>query len=112
MADGSTAPTAGSDAPPLLRVTSLAAYYGELRAIYDVSLELQPGEVLAVIGANGAGKSTLLKSLVGLMQHGARSHIRGAIEFAGKRIDKLAPDAIVDAGIALVPEGRRLFARA
>jgi branched-chain amino acid transport system ATP-binding protein len=101
---------AGGDAS-LLRVMSLAAYYGELRAIYDVSLELQPGEVLAVIGANGAGKSTLLKSLAGLMNHGARSHIRGAIEWQGKRIEKLAPEAIVDAGIALVPEGRRLFAR-
>jgi branched-chain amino acid transport system ATP-binding protein len=96
---------------PLLRVTSLAAYYGELRAIYDVSLELHPGDVLAVIGANGAGKSTLLKSLVGLMSHGARSHIRGAIEFDGRRIEKLPPERIVDAGIALVPEGRRLFAR-
>lgn len=95
----------------LLRVTSLAAYYGELRAIYDVSFELQPGEVLAVIGANGAGKSTLLKSLVGLMNHGARSHIRGSVEWDGKRIDKLSPDAVVDLGIALVPEGRRLFAR-
>ena len=95
----------------LLRVTSLAAYYGELRAIYDVSLELQPGDVLAVIGANGAGKSTLLKSLVGLMNHGERSHIRGAIEWDGKRIEQLTPDRIVAAGIALVPEGRRLFAR-
>ena len=95
----------------LLRVTSLAAYYGELRAIYDVSLELQPGEVLAVIGANGAGKSTLLKSLAGLMNRGASSHTRGAIEFDGRRIEKLAPEAIVDAGIALVPEGRRLFTR-
>ncbi len=95
----------------LLRVSSLAAYYGELRAIYDVSLELQPGDVLAVIGANGAGKSTLLKSLVGLMNHGARSHIRGAIEWDGKRIEKLPPERIVDLGLALVPEGRRLFAR-
>ena len=99
----------GSDA--LLRVTSLAAYYGELRAVYDVSFELQPGEVLAVIGANGAGKSTLLRSLVGLMNHGARSHTRGAIEWQGKRIDKLPPERIVDLGLALVPEGRRLFAR-
>ena len=96
---------------PLLRITSLAAYYGELRAIYDISLELHPGDVLAVIGANGAGKSTLLKSLAGLMSHGERSHIRGAIEFDGKRLDKLPPEQIVDAGVALVPEGRRLFAR-
>ena len=101
----------GVDDHALLRVGSLSAYYGELRAIYDISLELQRGDVLAIIGANGAGKSTLLKSITGLMSHGARSHIRGSIEFDGRRVDALPPEAIVDAGIALVPEGRRLFAR-
>ncbi len=101
--------TAGT--APLLTVTSLSAYYGELRAIYDISLELHPGDVLAIIGANGAGKSTLLRALTGLMNQGARAHVRGSIEFDGQRLEKLAPDAIVDAGIALVPEGRRLFAR-
>jgi len=103
-----------SEAPaaaPVLRVASLSAYYGELRAIYDISLELQRGEVLAVIGANGAGKSTLLRSLVGLMGHGSRTRIRGTIEFNGERLDALSPDRIVNAGVALVPEGRRLFAR-
>jgi len=98
-------------ATPALRITSLSAYYGELRAVHDVSLELERGDVLAIIGANGAGKSTLLRSLVGLVNHGARSHTRGSIEFDGKRLDKLSPDQIVDAGVALVPEGRRLFAR-
>ena len=101
---------AGADAAQL-RITGLAAWYGELRAIYDISIELGRGEVLAVIGANGAGKSTLLKSLAGLMNHGARSHTRGSVEFEGRRLDKLSPDAIVDAGVALVPEGRRLFTR-
>ncbi len=103
-----------SDSPqaaPVLRVTSLSAYYGELRAIYDISLELQRGEVLAIIGANGAGKSTLLRSLVGLMGHGSRTRIRGTIEFNGQRLEALSPDRIVDAGVALVPEGRRLFTR-
>lgn len=96
---------------PVLRINSLSAYYGELRAIYDISLELQAGDVLAIIGANGAGKSTLLRSLAGLMTQGGRSHVRGSIEFAGRRLEKLGPEAIVDAGLALVPEGRRLFAR-
>ncbi len=96
---------------PVLQVTSLAAYYGELRAIYDISLELQRGDVLAIIGANGAGKSTLLRSLVGLMGHGSGTRTRGVIEFNGLRLDKLSPERIVDAGVALVPEGRRLFAR-
>ncbi len=98
-------------ATPVLRVTSLSAYYGELRAIYDVTVELQRGDVLALIGANGAGKSTLLRSLAGLMNQGASSHVRGGIEFNGQRIERLAPDRIVDSGLALVPEGRRLFAR-
>jgi branched-chain amino acid transport system ATP-binding protein len=101
-------PAAGT---PVLRITSLSAYYGELRAIYDISLELQRGEVLAIIGANGAGKSTLLRALAGLMNQGAGAHLRGRIEFDGQRLDTLAPERIVDAGLALVPEGRRLFAR-
>ena len=95
----------------VFRVSSLSAYYGELRAVYDCSIELARGDVLAVIGANGAGKSTLLKSIVGLMSRGARSHIRGTVEFEGRRLDRLDPEEIVDAGIALVPEGRRLFGR-
>ncbi|MEO7939308.1 MAG: ATP-binding cassette domain-containing protein, partial [Burkholderiaceae bacterium] len=98
-------------APPVLQVTSLSAYYGELRAIYDVSLELARGEVLAIIGANGAGKSTLLRSLVGLMGHGSSTRMRGSITFNGHRLDALAPDRIVDLGVAMVPEGRRLFSR-
>jgi branched-chain amino acid transport system ATP-binding protein len=103
--------SSSASSPPVLQVTSLAAYYGELRAIYDISFELQAGDVLAIIGANGAGKSTLLKSLVGLMGHGSTTRTRGVIEFGGRRLDKMSPDLIVDAGVALVPEGRRLFAR-
>jgi branched-chain amino acid transport system ATP-binding protein len=98
-------------AAPVLRVTGLSAYYGELRAVYDVSLELERGDILAVIGANGAGKSTLLRALAGLANQGARAHLRGTIEFDGRRLDKMTPEQIVDAGVALVPEGRRLFAR-
>lgn len=97
--------------PPVLRVSSLSAYYGEMRAIYDISLELQPGDVLAVIGANGAGKSTFLKSITGLMNQGARSRIQGRVEFLGQRVEEWTTPQIVDAGMTLVPEGRRLFAR-
>ncbi|WP_428422739.1 ABC transporter ATP-binding protein [Methylibium sp.] len=92
-------------------MASLSGYYGELRAISDISLELYRRDVLAIIGANGAGKSTLLRSLVGLMTSGGTTRIRGVIEFDGQRLDKLMPDSIVDAGMAMVPEGRRLFAR-
>jgi len=96
---------------PLLRIAGLSAYYGELRAIYDIALEIGEGDILAVIGANGAGKSTLLKSVVGLMNRGQAAHIRGRIEFGGKRLDVLTTEQIVDAGVTLVPEGRRLFPR-
>lgn len=110
LASESTAASSAA-AAPVLRVASLAAYYGELRAIHDISLELQRGDVLAIIGANGAGKSTLLRSLVGLMGSGSTTRTRGTIEFNGRRLDQLTPERIVDAGVAMVPEGRRLFAR-
>ena len=97
--------------PALLAVEGLSAYYGELRALYDVALAVRAGEVLSIIGANGAGKSTLLKSIVGMMNRGAAAHTLGAIELEGRRIDSLSTERIVDLGIALVPEGRRLFAR-
>ncbi len=96
---------------PLLSISALSAYYGELRALYDVSLTLEQGKVLSIIGANGAGKSTLLRSLVGMMNRGAAAHIRGEIEFAGRRIDGWRTEQIVDLGISMVPEGRRLFQR-
>ncbi|MCW5624528.1 MAG: ATP-binding cassette domain-containing protein, partial [Burkholderiales bacterium] len=67
----------------LLDVVGLSAYYGELRAIYDVALKIRRGDILAIIGANGAGKSTLLKSIVGLMNRGQAAHIRGRVEFDG-----------------------------
>jgi branched-chain amino acid transport system ATP-binding protein len=103
--------TSAPDRAPLLKLQGLSAYYGELRAIYDISLTIADGDILAIIGANGAGKSTLLKSIVGMMNRGAAAHIRGQIEFRNQRIDNLSTEQIVDAGIAMVPEGRRLFVR-
>lgn len=100
-----------SEAAPLLTIAGLSAYYGELRAIYDVALDIRQGDILAIIGANGAGKSTLLKSVVGLMNRGQAAHIRGRVEFRGQRLDRMTTEQIVDAGVTLVPEGRRLFAR-
>jgi branched-chain amino acid transport system ATP-binding protein len=90
---------------PLLDVRGLTAFYGDFQALFGVSLTVARGEVVAVIGANGAGKSTLLKSIAGLMP--AR---RDAIMFDGAPIGDLPAHAIVARGIALVPEGRRLFA--
>ncbi|MEQ8349144.1 MAG: ABC transporter ATP-binding protein [Sneathiellaceae bacterium] len=101
----------GSDRQPVLSVSRLSAYYGELRALYDIGFEVYPGEILSVIGANGAGKTTLLKSIAGMMNRGAAAHIRGEIEFRQRRLDLMDTAGIVDAGVAMVPEGRRLFGR-
>ena len=89
---------------PLLEVNAIDAYYGDFQALFGVSLRVNAGEVVAVIGANGAGKSTLLKTIAGLM------HPRhGEILFDGEPIGVAPAFAVVTHGIALVPEGRRLF---
>jgi branched-chain amino acid transport system ATP-binding protein len=91
-------------AEPLLEVCALDAHYGDFQALFGVSLNVARGQVTAVIGANGAGKSTLLKSVAGAM----RSR-RDAIVFEGEPIGDLPAHEVVARGIALVPEGRRLF---
>jgi branched-chain amino acid transport system ATP-binding protein len=88
----------------LLEVEGLDAFYGDFQALFGVSLRVEAGAIVAVIGANGAGKSTLLKSVAGLM--GARSE---AIRFEGVAIGGGPAYRTVARGIALVPEGRRLF---
>jgi branched-chain amino acid transport system ATP-binding protein len=89
---------------PLLAVENLEAFHGDAQALHGVSLTLHRGETLALIGSNGAGKSTLLKSVCGLLQKKS-----GAIVFKGADISRSAANVIVGLGIALVPEGRRLF---
>jgi branched-chain amino acid transport system ATP-binding protein len=89
---------------PLLEVHALDAHYGDFQALFGVSLDVAAGEVVAVIGANGAGKSTLLKSIAGAMPA-----LPDAIVFAGKPIGGMPAHDVVAQGIALVPEGRRLF---
>jgi len=90
----------------MLEVQDLEVSYGALIALHGITLTIQPGEVVAVVGPNGAGKSTLLKAIAGLL----RSR-KGTIRWAGERIDGQAPERVVDRGVALVPEGRRLFTR-
>jgi branched-chain amino acid transport system ATP-binding protein len=89
---------------PLLAVNRLDAHYGDFQALFGVSLSLEPGEVAAIIGANGAGKSTLLKCIAGLLRSRA-----DAVVFQGRPIGADAAYHVVARGIALVPEGRRLF---
>jgi branched-chain amino acid transport system ATP-binding protein len=89
---------------PLLEVSAIDAYYGDFQALFGLSLRVRAGEVVAVIGANGAGKSTLLKAIGGLIRPR-----RGDILFDGEPIGDNAAFEVVTRGIALVPEGRRLF---
>jgi branched-chain amino acid transport system ATP-binding protein len=88
----------------LLHVDKIDAFYGDFQALFGVSIALNAGEVLAIVGANGAGKSTLLKSIAGAMRPA-----RGTIRFAGRVTSDKPTHAVVSEGIALVPEGRRLF---
>jgi branched-chain amino acid transport system ATP-binding protein len=88
----------------MLTVRDLDAGYGSLQALWGVSLEVKAGEIVAVIGANGAGKTTLLRSITGLL-----SSSRGEVVFEEEVISRLPPNRIVGRGIALVPEGRKIF---
>ena len=88
----------------LLRLEGVEAGYGDLVAVRDVSLEVRPGEVVALIGSNGAGKTTTLRAVTGLLP--VR---RGRVEFEGERLDGLGPAQVVARGIAHVPEARQLF---
>ena len=88
----------------LLRTRGLRAFYGDFQALFGVDFEIQPGEVVAIIGANGAGKSTFLRTVCGLMPSP-----REAVIFDGQPIGGLRPSQVVRRGVAMVPEGRRLF---
>jgi branched-chain amino acid transport system ATP-binding protein len=88
---------------PLLSVRGLTASYRGLRALHEVDLEVAAGELVAVVGANGAGKSTLLRSIAGQMATG------GSVTFDGVAINRMPAFRISRLGVALVPEGRRLF---
>lgn len=90
---------------PLLDVVGLSSHYGDLQALFDLSLQVDEGQVIALIGANGAGKSTLIGAIAGL---GSRRV--GTIHFDGRPIHQLPAERIAHLGIALVPEGRLLFA--
>jgi len=88
----------------MLEVSGLTAAYGQVTAIRDISLSVDSGGILAVIGANGAGKSTLLKTIAGILPA-----VSGTIKFDGEDVTRSSAFDRVRRGIALVPEGRRLF---
>jgi len=90
----------------LLEIEDLAVSYGEVQALWGVTIFVKEGSIVALVGANGAGKTSLLKTIAGVIRPR-----RGVILFSGNKLSGLKPEAVVNAGISLVPEGRRLFAR-
>jgi branched-chain amino acid transport system ATP-binding protein len=88
----------------ILKVDDINVYYGSIHAIKGISFEVEEGEIVTLIGANGAGKSTTLNTIAGLL------HSRtGSVSFLGENLSRVAPHKIVEKGLALVPEGRRIF---
>lgn len=87
----------------MLEVYKLNSFYGNVQAVWDVSLEVNEGEIVAVIGTNGAGKTTILKSIVGLVNK------TGTVKFQGNDISKVPAHHMAELGIAYVPEGREVF---
>ena len=88
----------------MLEIRDLNVFYGEFQALSNIDLDVEALRIVSLMGANSAGKSTLLNTISGILRPGS-----GTITFEGKRIDGLEPHVIVDLGIALVPEGRKIF---
>ncbi|MBT3928112.1 MAG: ABC transporter ATP-binding protein [Rhodospirillaceae bacterium] len=88
----------------MLELKGLNVHYRKVQAVTDISIQIDEGQIVTLIGANGAGKSTTLRTISGL-----KRATTGGVWFDGKRIDKLAPEKIVRMGIAHVPEGRQIF---
>ncbi len=88
----------------VLRIERLSSGYGDTQVLWDVSLEIHPGEIVAIIGSNGAGKSTLLGTISGLVRTWS-----GTVTYDGHDLTGQKPDRLVAAGLVQVPQGRRLF---
>jgi branched-chain amino acid transport system ATP-binding protein len=88
----------------MLEVSSVNCFYGNIQVLWDVTMRVDEGEIMALVGANGAGKTTLLNAISGVMRPAS-----GTISFLGTRIDTMAPNDIVNLGVSHIPESRRLF---
>jgi branched-chain amino acid transport system ATP-binding protein len=88
----------------MLEVSNINVSYGNVQALWDVSLRVEEGKIVALLGANGAGKTTLLNTMTGMLKPTS-----GSVTFKGERIDNLPSDKIIEKGIAYLPEGGRLF---
>lgn len=89
---------------PVLQTKDLEAFYGDFQALFGIDFEIHAGETVAIIGANGAGKSTFLRAITGMLKTNAQD-----ISFMGRNVGNMAAHNLVKEGIAMVPEGRRLF---
>jgi branched-chain amino acid transport system ATP-binding protein len=92
------------DARPLLAIDNLEAWYGESHILHGVTFDVQPGEVVTLLGRNGVGKTTTLKAIMGIVE--TRT---GSVRLEGRELTKLSSDAIARAGIAFCPEERAIF---
>jgi len=89
---------------PLLKLDNVVTYYGPIKILKGVNLEVRPGEVVSLLGGNASGKTTTMKTIIGLV-----TPVSGAVYFDGRRIDGLSTGEIISMGLAPVPEARRLF---
>ncbi|WP_404332947.1 ABC transporter ATP-binding protein [Mesobacillus maritimus] len=89
----------------MLKVSGINASYGKIQVLKNISLEVEEGSIVTILGANGAGKTTTMKSISGLLKPQ-----EGKIEFLGENVTGLRPDQLLKKGIALVPEGRQILA--
>src|ERR1700753_480541 len=99
--NASNTPTVGQ---PLLEVGNVTAYYGDLQALFDISLQVNAGEIVTLIGANGAGKTTILRVISGMKQPAS-----GSLRFAGQDVSRVPAHEMVERGVSHVPEGRQVF---
>jgi branched-chain amino acid transport system ATP-binding protein len=99
--NSSSSPSAGS---PLLEVGHVTAYYGDLQALFDISIQVNAGEIVTLIGANGAGKTTILRVISGM-----KPPASGSLRFAGQDVSRVPAHDMVARGVSHVPEGRQVF---
>ena len=90
----------------MLKLSNINAYYADLQALWDVCLEVNEGELVALVGSNGAGKTTTMRVITGLLKPKS-----GTVEFLGKNLNKEVAHKVVEHGISLVPEGGRVFTK-
>ena len=89
---------------PMLRLAGVSAFYGPVQALFDVDLEVRRGEIVCLLGGNASGKSTTMKTIIGTLPVAG-----GTIELDGRRVERWSPARRVEAGLAIVPEARRVF---